>query len=99
MKKNNYCNVFNALSNETRLEIFKLLVEHSKDGITPTEISSLMNDIPRNTLSFHLTLLTHAELCESTKNGKQVVYKPNCGKIKEITHFLLKDCCQGECKC
>ncbi len=99
MKENSYCSIFNALSNETRLQIFRILVEHSKKGITPTEISALMNDMPRNTLSFHLTLLANAKLCESTKQGKQVIYTPNCEKIREVTSFLLRDCCEGECKC
>lgn len=91
--------VFDALSNETRLQIFRILVEHSKEGITPTEMSSLMNDFPRNTLSFHLSLMVNVGLCSSEKQGKQIFYKPNCKKIKEITKFLLTDCCDGECLC
>ncbi len=91
--------VFDALSNETRLQIFRILVEHSQEGITPTEISSLMNDFPRNTLSFHLSLMTNVGLCSSAKRGKQIFYKPNCKQIKEITQFLLTDCCEGGCLC
>lgn len=91
--------VFDALSNDTRLQIFRILVEHSKDGITPTEISSLMNDFPRNTLSFHLSLMTNVGLCSFEKQGKLVFYKPNCRRIKEITKFLLTDCCDGVCSC
>ncbi len=96
----NIATVFDALSNETRLQIFRILVENSKEGITPTEISQKMNDFPRNTLSFHLTLMTNANLCSFERNGKQIIYKPNCKVIKEITKFLLTDCCEGECcKC
>lgn len=91
--------VFDALSNETRLQIFRILVEHSKEGITPTEISSLMNDFPRNTLSFHLSLMTNVGLCSFEKQGKQIFYKPNCCLIKQITKFLLTDCCNGGCNC
>lgn len=91
--------VFDALSNETRLQIFRILVEHSHDGITPTEISQLMGDFPRNTLSFHLSLMVNAQLCSAQKLGKQIFYKPNCRLIKEITKFLLTDCCDGECLC
>ena len=91
--------IFNALSNETRLQIFRILVEHSKEGITPTTISTLMNNFPRNTLSFHLNLMINVELCTSEKQGKQIFYKPNCKRIKEITKFLLTDCCDGDCLC
>ena len=99
MKIDTVCNAFDALSQPNRLKIFRILVEHSKDGITPTEIADLMGGMPRNTLSFHLSLLTAADLCESTKNGKQIIYKPNCDTVKKIAHYLLKDCCEGECKC
>ncbi len=91
--------VFDALGNESRLRIFRILVQHSKDGITPTEISGLMNDLPRNTLSFHLSLMSNVGLCSSEKQGKQMFYKPNCKQIKEITKFLLTDCCDKECQC
>lgn len=99
MKIDTVSNAFDALSQVNRLKIFRILVEHSKDGITPTEIADLMGGMPRNTLSFHLSLLTNAELCTTEKNGKQVIYKPKCDTIKKIVAYLLKDCCDGECKC
>lgn len=99
MKIDTVCTAFDALSQVNRLKIFRILVEHSKEGITPTEIAALMNDMPRNTLSFHLSLLTAADLCETTKKGKQIIYKPKCDTIKKIAQYLLKDCCEGECKC
>lgn len=91
--------VFDALSQVNRLKIFRILVEHSKEGITPTEIANLMGGMPRNTLSFHLSLLTNAELCTAMKNGKQVIYKPKCDTVKKIAAYLLKDCCDEGCKC
>ncbi|MDD4556524.1 MAG: helix-turn-helix domain-containing protein [Alphaproteobacteria bacterium] len=99
MKINEVSNIFNALSQENRLRVFRILVEHSKDGITPTEIATLMGNMPRNTLSFHLNALSHAGLCNTSKNGKQIIYKPNCSVIKKVAEFLLKDCCDGGCKC
>lgn len=89
--------VFNALSQENRIKIFKILVENSKEGITPSEISKQLNNIPRNTLSFHLNLMSQANLCNCKKNGKNIFYKPNCKTIKEIINFLLKDCCENDC--
>lgn len=91
--------IFSALSQENRLKVFRILIENSVLGITPTQISILMNDMPRNTLSFHLNTLNQAGLCSFEKQGKQMIYKPNCKIIKNIASFLLKDCCDGDCKC
>jgi DNA-binding transcriptional ArsR family regulator len=99
MKIDNSILIFNALSQETRLRVFKILVKNSRNGITPTEISEKMGNMPRNTLSFHLNLLTLAGLCSSKKNGKQIVYKPSCDSIRKVASFLLHDCCEGDCKC
>lgn len=83
--------IFTALSQETRLKVYKLLVENSKEGICPAEIADKL-DMPRNTLSFHLSLLSQAGLCIKTKKGKQFFCRPNCAKIKETMAFLHKDC-------
>ncbi|MDD5101667.1 MAG: helix-turn-helix domain-containing protein [Endomicrobiia bacterium] len=99
MKIEKVLSVFNVLSQESRLKIFRILVEHSTGGITPTEISKILNDMPRNTLSFHLSLIAQADLCKTVKQGKQVIYKANCNTIKGVAQFLLKDCCEGACKC
>lgn len=99
MKTNQVSVIFDALSQETRLKVFKILVKNSKNGITPTEIAKLMNNMPRNTLSFHLNLLNQANLCTFIKQGKQIIYKPICSTIKEVANFLIQDCCDGGCKC
>lgn len=92
--------VLDALSNETRLQIFLILVKNCRDGIIPTEISRLMNNFPRNTLSFHLSLMVNAGLCESSRKGKEVYYRAKCEVIKEIADFLLSDCCRDvNCEC
>ncbi len=99
MEINEATQILNALSSEPRLAIYKILVKHSKTGITPTEISELLDNMPRNTLSFHLSALSNAGLCETQKNGKQVIYTANCNAIKQVAEFLLKDCYLGGCTC
>lgn len=99
MKTEQIANIFEALSQEGRLKIFRLMVEYSKDGITPTEIYNQLGSMAKNTLSFHLNILTQAGLCTYKKNGKSLIYKPNCKSVKEAAKFLLKDCCEGECQC
>lgn len=83
--------IFTALAQENRLQVYKILVENSSDGISPCEIAQKLK-IPRNTLSFHLSLLTQAGLVSKTKKGKMLFYKPNCAKIKETMEFLHNDC-------
>lgn len=91
MKTQDAVMIFTALSQETRLEIYKILVKNSLEGICPCEIAEKLK-IPRNTLSFHLSLLTQAGLTKITKNGKNLIYRPNCPRIKAVTEFLHRDC-------
>lgn len=99
MKTEQIIMVFDALGNENRLAIFRLLVQNSKNGLNQGELAEKMGNMPRTTLCFHLGLLESAGLCVSQKVGKSVFYKPCCGLIKQIAGFLLADCCEGECKC
>ena len=99
MENKEIIKIFEALSLENRLRIFRIMVEHSKDGITPTEIIKLTDGMAKNTLSFHLKALKQANLCSFEKRGKSLVYKPNCCAVKAVVRFLLKDCCEGECRC
>lgn len=91
MKSDEAIMVFTALSQETRLNIFKILVKNALNGICPCEIAEILK-IPRNTLSFHLSLLVQAKLCSYCKVGKSLIYKPNCEEINRVVAFLLKDC-------
>lgn len=84
---------FDALSKPIRIRIFQILVEHHQTGITPTEISGLLGGMPRNTLSFHLSLLCQAGLCKFEKNGKCILYKPKGCHLRAVADFLVKDCC------
>ena len=91
MESSEAVKIFTALAQENRLQVYKILVEHSLNGICPCEIAEKLK-IPRNTLSFHLSLLTQAGLVSKTKQGKMLIYRPNCAKIKEVMDFLHNDC-------
>lgn len=92
MNENQITAVFDALSQTTRLKVFKLLIDNSIEGICPCNIADKLK-IPRNTLSFHLSLLTKVGLCEYKKIGKTLIYKPKCEAIKKISCYLLQNCC------
>lgn len=90
-----------ALSQETRLRVFKLLIEYGSGG-TPAGALSDQLDIPHNTLSFHLSHLNHAGLVTSRKQGRQVIYAANCDTMERLLGYLRENCCireEGESAC
>jgi len=93
----NIAKICDALSKTVRIKIFKMIVKNNKNGICPCDIASEL-DIPRNTLSFHLTTLSNANLCYFKKEGRNLIYKPNCRIISELANNLHEDCCDKNCK-
>ncbi|MDR2430899.1 MAG: helix-turn-helix domain-containing protein [Candidatus Margulisbacteria bacterium] len=101
MRPEAMADIFDALSKSVRLKIFRIMLKHHEagaGGITPSRIAREMGNMPRNTLSFHLNLLSSAGLCHSHKSGRAILYVPDCRHIKSVAAFLVKDCCKGECK-
>lgn len=92
MKINNALDAFSALSQETRLKVFKILVEYGATGTAAGTISDRLG-IPHNTLSFHLSHLIQAELISSRKDGRYVIYSANCSAIEELIDYLKENCC------
>lgn len=86
---------FTALSQETRLRVFKLLIEYGREGTAAGTLSDQLR-IPHNTLSFHLSLLGEAGLVTSRKQGRSVIYKANCDAIESLIGYLNENCCIRE---
>lgn len=84
-----------ALSQETRLKVFKLLIEYGRSGV-PAGVLSDQLDIPHNTLSFHLSHLSHAGLVTSKKQGRQMIYAANCEAMNGLIAYLIENCCIRE---
>jgi len=87
--------VFDALSQETRLRAFRLLVEAGVDGLPAGAISEELGT-PHNTLSFHLNHLSNAGIVRSRRKGRSVVYTADFEMIRDVIGFLVKDCCSRE---
>ena len=87
--------VFDALSQETRLRAFRLLVQAGHDGMAAGALSESLATA-HNTLSFHLNHLVNARIVSSRKSGRSVIYSANFGLIHELIGFLVEDCCRAE---
>lgn len=81
-----------ALSQETRLRVFKLLVEYGAAGAPAGRLSEQL-DIPHNTLSFHLSHLSHAGLVKAKRAGRSIIYTANNAAAQNLLDFLTENCC------
>ena len=83
-----------ALAQESRLSVFRLLVEAGPDGLAAGEISEHL-EIPAATLSFHLKELSSCELICVRRKGRSLIYALQPAAMNELLQFLMQDCCQG----
>ncbi len=83
---------FDALSQETRLRVFRLLVEFGPDGAAAGKIGETLK-IPHNTLSFHLNHMSNADLVLSRREGRSIIYSANFEFFTVLIRFMIEDCC------
>lgn len=83
-----------ALAQETRLAIFRLLVQQGPEGLAAGMIGEAL-DLPPATLSFHLKELSHAGLLDSRQEGRSIIYSTNFGTMNQVLGFLTENCCGG----
>jgi ArsR family transcriptional regulator, arsenate/arsenite/antimonite-responsive transcriptional repressor len=83
-----------ALAQETRLSIFRLLVEAGPEGVPAGRIGDTLN-VPPATLSFHLKELAHASLVSSRQEGRFIYYSVDFEHMAALMTFLTQNCCQG----
>ena len=94
MESNQAIDVFTALSQATRLDAFRLIMAHEPAGLPAGAIARQL-DIPQNTMSTHLAILTRAGLIGAERQGRSIVYRAVLERVREITNFLVQDCCGG----
>ena len=83
-----------ALSQLTRLEVFRLLVRHEPAGLAAGDIARTL-EVPHNTLSAHLIILARARLVLSTRRSRSIIYRADIPRLSDLVLFLVKDCCNG----
>jgi DNA-binding transcriptional ArsR family regulator len=86
---------FDALSQETRLKVFRLLVKHGTQGAPAGTLSEALG-IPHNSLSFHLAHMSNAGLVVSRRQGRSIIYSANFELITTLIRFMVEDCCRVE---
>lgn len=85
---------FNALSQETRLDVFRLLIKAGEQGMQAGEIADKL-DVRQNTMSSNLAILARTNLITSKREGRAIRYHANYSQIRSLLSFLMKDCCGG----
>lgn len=83
-----------ALAQESRLAVFRALVEAGPDGLPAGKISELTGIAP-SSLSFHLKELSHAAMVNSRQDGRFVIYTANFETMNALLGFLTENCCGG----
>ena len=83
-----------ALAQDSRLQIYRLLVQAGPEGIAASDIAEQVG-IPSNTLSFHLKALSHADLVLSRQDGRFIYYSANYPQMNALLGFLTENCCGG----
>ena len=84
-----------ALGHESRLSIFRLLVEAGPEGMVPGIIGEKMAMAPA-TLSFHLAHLARVGLISGKRESRFVRYSADYAAMDDLLAFLTHNCCQGQ---
>ena len=83
-----------ALAQESRLAVFRLLVQAGQTGVAAGDIARSL-DIPANTLSAHLNILSNAGLVTSRRESRSIIYSAEYANMGDLLVYLMEDCCGG----
>lgn len=86
--------ILDALAQESRLAIFRLLVVSGPAGLNATRIGESLG-VPAATLSFHLKELSHVGLIRKRKEGRFIYYATDYRVMNDLIGFLTENCCAG----
>jgi len=83
-----------ALAQETRLDVFRALVQAGPEGLPAGAIGQALG-VPSATLSFHLKELKGSGLIRCDRRGRSRIYSPDFAAVNELMDFLTANCCRG----
>ncbi|MES2290092.1 MAG: helix-turn-helix domain-containing protein [Pseudomonadota bacterium] len=84
-----------SLAHGARLSVFRMLMQAGAEGIAAGEIARRL-DVPPNTLSSNLNILSNAGLIENRREGRTLIYTARYTQMTELLEFLIHDCCSGQ---
>jgi ArsR family transcriptional regulator len=84
-----------ALAQDSRLDVFRLLVQAGADGVPAGRIGERLG-LPAATLSFHLNQLRHAGLVTFRREGRSLIYLAEYHAMNALLAYLTENCCQGD---
>ena len=94
MDKRSSLDALAALGQETRLDIFRLLVRAGDEGVPAGEIAVRLGAV-QNTVSAHLKVLAQAGLVQPERDGRVVRYAADMTGFRDLLAYLMEDCCDG----
>jgi len=100
MESKSASKIFEALSSDVRLDLFRLLVRNAPDGLVAGDIAKQL-EIPSTNLSFHLKAIVQSGLADVEREGRFMRYKANIPLMLDIVAYLTEECCASnpeECR-
>ena len=94
MEKSNAVAALAALAQDSRLDVFRLLVEAGPEGMPAGEIADAL-DLAPNTLTFHFDRLRSAGLVTHRREGRSIIYTARFDTMNALLAYLTENCCQG----
>lgn len=98
MNKRDAIAALGALAQETRLELFRLLVTVGPEGLPAGVIAERIGVLP-SSLTFHLNQLVHAGLITQRRLGRQLIYSAEYGAMNDLLAYLTENCCGRGLSC
>lgn len=95
MNKRDAIAALNALAQETRLDVFRLLIRAGGQGMCAGEIAETLG-VRQNTMSANLSVLAAAGLIEGQREGRSIRYCADITAMRSLIAYLLEDCCGGK---
>jgi DNA-binding transcriptional ArsR family regulator len=94
MDKNDALNAFSALSQPTRLDVFRLLIKAGEPGMSAGDIGEALG-VRQNTMSANLAVLSRSGLIRSERDGRSIRYFADLDGMRGLLAFLMEECCGG----
>jgi ArsR family transcriptional regulator len=98
MEKQDALAALAALAQETRLDVFRRLVQAGDEGLPAGALADQLG-VPSATLSFHLKELKSAGVVCCRRDGRSLIYSPNFPVMSALLQFLTRNCCEGAAAC